>query len=92
MDKVRGRSTCPTLGPRIGKDKRSHPGPQVEVENDEYHQAPQRDGGHEEAASRANSCTDTEEGSTSSNGTSPRVGKEVHCIGRGGKEEHGANI
>jgi hypothetical protein len=53
---------------------------------------PQRNARHEEAGSRASSFPNVEEGLTSSNGTSPRASIEGHCIGRGGKEEHGANI
>jgi hypothetical protein len=46
---------------------------------------------HEEAASRAISCVDTEEGLASSNVTSPRDSSGGHCARRGGKEENGAN-
>jgi hypothetical protein len=92
MDKDRGRSTGPSLGPEKGKDKRSHPGPQAKAENDEDHQAPQRDARHEEDASRDRSCVDAEEGPTRSNGTSPRDSIKGHCASRGGKEEHGINI
>jgi hypothetical protein len=51
MDNARGRRMGPTLGPRRGEDKCIYPGPQAEVENNEYHRAPQRIVGHEEVGS-----------------------------------------
>jgi hypothetical protein len=91
MDKSRESSIGLALEPGRGKDKCIHLGPKSEAENDEDHQAPQRDARHEEATSRARICIDAEEGPTRSNGTSPRASNGGHCIGRGGKEEHGAN-
>jgi hypothetical protein len=92
MEKDGGGSIDTTLGPGRGKYKCSYQGPEEEVENDEYHREHQRSTRNEESRSRANSCADIEEGSTSSNGTSPRASSERHCAGRGGKEEHGVNL
>jgi hypothetical protein len=51
---------------------------------------PQRSIKHEEDASKDNNYANTKQGSTSSNGTSPRASSGGPCAGIGGKEEHGA--
>jgi hypothetical protein len=37
MDKARGGSKGPVVGPGRGEDKRSYPGPQVEVKDNVNH-------------------------------------------------------
>jgi hypothetical protein len=91
MDKAGRGSIGPAVGPGRRKDKRNYPGPQAEAEDNVDHGARQRSAGYEETAGRTHSCTDTEEGAPSSNGTTPGAGNRGHCAGGRHKEEHGTN-
>jgi hypothetical protein len=62
MDKVRRRSTSPTVGQGRRKDKRNYPRPQVEAEDNGHHEAHQRGAGYEETVGRTHHCANTEEG------------------------------
>jgi hypothetical protein len=81
MDEVGRGTTCPAVGPGGRKDKRNYPEPQAEAEDYADHGVCQRSTGYEEDGGKNHSHADIEEGAARSNGTTPRAGNKVHCIG-----------
>jgi hypothetical protein len=92
LDEAGRRSIDLALGLGRREDNHSYPGPQAEKEDNVDHGTRQRSTRYEETTGKTHSCTNTEKGAPSSNGTTPGASNKGHCIDIRHKEEHGTNL